>query len=39
MTHNKNINENLKDYPEWYKHIEQEGKLWPRWINYWIEKA
>jgi len=39
MTHNKSINESLLDYPEWFKHINDEGRLWPKWLKYWIEKA
>jgi hypothetical protein len=39
MTHNKNINENISEYPEWIPHIESEGRLWPKWLNYWIDKT
>lgn len=39
MTHNNNINERLLDIQEWYRHVELEGKLWKKWINYWIEKT
>lgn len=39
MTHNKSINEKLLDQPEWAIHVEQEGKLVAKWMNYWINVA
>ena len=39
LTHNNNVNEKLLEYAEWYRHIELEGKLWKKWIDYWITKS
>ena len=39
MTHNKDINEDIRTYPEWELHVSQEVGIWKRWHHYWLDKA
>lgn len=39
MSHNKTMEQSVLEFDEWYTHVDQDSKLWPRWMNHWVEKA